>query len=775
MKKSFFRISLPAAIVCALIFLFFLPNLLHGKIPIPADSLLGLYHPFRDNAYDGYSPYKFPTKNPLITDPILQIYPWKKLVFENFKAGFPPLWNPYSFSGQPLLANIQAAPFSAFNILFFVLPFKFAWGVQIILAQILAGLFMYLFLKNRQLSTFACVFGAVVLPFSGFFVAWMTWSTIVTTAMWLPLILLSIDKIFEKRGVLPFLVLIFAASQTVFSGHLQTAFYVFLASVIYLFTRFMQNKSSKHLKLAIAAIAISILISSVQILPSFEFIQHSLRSQDQGYYPARRDWFIPLQNFTQVVAPDFFGNPATYNYWGVWNWAEFVSYFGIVPLFLAILAILKRQRGTRFFVGIALLSLLLAVKNPISTIPYTLHFPFLASTQPSRIIFLLLFALCALSAYGLDLFLKGKHKKIFILSSLGIISACILLMIVSLLAKNLFPKVEGLDAPAIALRNLVVPTILALSLLPLIFMNVLKVDKKIIVGLIFALMLFDLFRFAYKFTPFTKVSLIFPQTAITNFLAMQEKPFRIATMDRRIMHPNVSSAYKIESVDGYDPLFLKNYAQFVTLLTTQSTNKASSFNRIVTPQNFESSLIDLLNVRYVLSFNDISNPKLTKLLEEGQTKLYENKSAYQRAFFVDEVAKVSNDQEELQMLNKNLNLKKTAVSQQLEYENKQNESDVSFISYNDQKFSLMVTTRNQAPLVVSNIYYPGWQAKIDGRKTQIYEADFTFQSVLVPAGTHIVDFEYRPATFYNGLYLSFTGVAFALISTLILWRKKYLS
>ena len=175
-------------VVILVSFFYFFPALLAGKFPIPADALLGLYHPWRDNSYEGYTEGKFPTKNPLITDPILQTYPWRQLVINNIRGGNLPLWNPYSFSGQPLFANIQSAPLQITNILFFIFSFKFAWALQIIIPVMLTSAFMYLFLKELSISAISAAFGAIVLPFTGFFVAWQEWGTVVTAAMWLPLI-----------------------------------------------------------------------------------------------------------------------------------------------------------------------------------------------------------------------------------------------------------------------------------------------------------------------------------------------------------------------------------------------------------------------------------------------------------------------------------------------------------------------------------------------------------------------------------------------------------
>src|SRR3989344_4706092 len=75
-----------------------------GLLPIPADTLVGLYHPFRDYYSQSY-PNGIPFKNFLITDPIRQQYPWRELAMQDIKSGGVPSWNPYSFSGTPLAAN----------------------------------------------------------------------------------------------------------------------------------------------------------------------------------------------------------------------------------------------------------------------------------------------------------------------------------------------------------------------------------------------------------------------------------------------------------------------------------------------------------------------------------------------------------------------------------------------------------------------------------------------------------------------------------------------
>src|SRR5258708_2516312 len=123
---------IPILILAAIVLSFFKSFFLQNLLPIPSDTIVGLYYPFRD-LYASTNPNGLPFKNFLITDPVRQQYPWRNLSIDLEKKMQLPLWNPYSFAGTPLLANFQSAPFYPLNLLFFLLPFSTAWSVLIIL------------------------------------------------------------------------------------------------------------------------------------------------------------------------------------------------------------------------------------------------------------------------------------------------------------------------------------------------------------------------------------------------------------------------------------------------------------------------------------------------------------------------------------------------------------------------------------------------------------------------------------------------------------------
>ncbi len=770
MKKLFIKYKF-LILLLFIVYLFFLPKIIAGKVPIPSDSLLGLYHPWRDNSYQGYDPQKFPVKNTLITDPVLQTYPWRFISIDNMKHLNFPLWNPYSFSGQPLLANVQSAPLGILNIFFIGLPFQISWIIQIILPLILTSIFMFLFLKSLKLNDIASVYGSFVLPFSGFFVAWMLWGTIITTAMWLPLILFCFNKYFETKKPIYFLILTISFTQTFLSGHAQTAFYILICSLLYLIFLNIQKKELKLTVHVILAFILSILISALQILPTIEFSNLSNRSLDQAYYPGRKDWFIPLQHFIQIIAPNFFGNPTTNNYWGVWNYAEFASYIGIAPLFFAMIALFKKNNYTLFFLMIILISLLFGISNPLSVLIYRSNLPIISSFQPSRIIYLLTFSLTTLSAFGIQMFFKKKEIKKHLLIFCVIFTTLISLFLITKYFK-IFSNVVPLDTSAIANHNLLIPLAISALLLMIIIANYVLIKKKMIILAVFSLTILDLFMFAYKFIPFNTLSTIFPNTQSTEFLQNQKKPFRVMSTNRMIFNPNSTIPYKIESVSGYDPLYLKNYAQLYSALDLKSPDSNLSFNRFITPQNYDSNFANLMNVKYVITFDDINNPNYKKVLEEGKTKIYENLNVLNRAFFAQSVSLAKDLKDELSSLQKTDDFKAKSYSQQLEFEGGDKSGSVEYLLYEDQKFIIKTNTNSRSPLIISNVNYPGWKAYIDGAKTPIREVNFALQSIIVPSGIHIIEFRYHPQSFYFGLVISLAGILLTVITFTYLWKKR---
>lgn len=751
---------MPVLLIVLVVVIFFWQFFIKGLLPIPADTIIGLYHPFRDLYAKDY-PNGIPFKNFLITDPVRQLYPWRELAISIEKKLELPLWNPYNFSGTPLLANFQSAPFYVFNILFFVMPFVTAWSLIIFLGPFLGGIFLFFYLDNLKLSKWASVLGAITFSFSGFFVAWMEWATITHTALWLPLILLSIDKIvssikyqvlgIKNRKLLMWsIIYVFSITSSFFAGHLQIFFYLFVFSWVYFFARWVQH--GKIFKILFAFLIFNILfliLTSIQWFPTLQFISLSARSVD-ALSLNNPSWFIPWQHLVQFVAPDFFGNPTTLNYWGVWNYGEFIGYIGIAGLVLSLFAIIFRRDKKTLFFGTALfVSLILSLPTFFAKIPFVFHVPFLETAQPTRLLFLADFSLSVLAALGFDYYLRSKKRIFTPLILIGLV--LVGLWVFALLG-------NGLDSTNLSVvkNNLKFPTsIFALLAFVLFLSSFIKKGKRstAIYIVIVAITVFDLFRFGWKFEPFTQKAYLFPSTATISFLQKNVGEFRIMSEDSRILPPNFSAIYRIQSIDGYDPLYLLRYGELIAASERDKPDIAPpfGFNRIITPKNYESKIIDLLGVKYILSLRDLSSPKLEKVFQEGETRVYENKDALPRAFFVEEVkvAESKNDVVEELFQNKFAPTNTAVVEKSLGVDtnppSRWTKGTTTIVHYSENKIRIMTENSGTGFLVLTDSFYPTWKVKIDSRQENIYRTDYNFRGVIVPKGIRTVEF-------YNSLF-----------------------
>jgi len=103
--------------------------------------------------------------------PLLQFYPWQRTATEFYQAGQLPLWNSLVGNGAPLAANLQTGAFYPLNFLHLLLPTEYAMGYTAILHVILAGLFMYAYLRTMNLSLLAALIGALAFELNGFLIA----------------------------------------------------------------------------------------------------------------------------------------------------------------------------------------------------------------------------------------------------------------------------------------------------------------------------------------------------------------------------------------------------------------------------------------------------------------------------------------------------------------------------------------------------------------------------------------------------------------------------
>ena len=222
--------------------------------------------------------------------------------------------------------------------------------------------------------------------------------------------------------------------------------------------------------------------------------------------------------------------------------------------------------------------------------------------------------------------------------------------------------------------------------------------------------------------------------------------------DSRILPPNFSAIYRIKSVDGYDPLYLLRYGELIAASERKSADISPpfGFNRIITPHNYDSKIIDLLGVKFVLSLSELDSPKLKKVFQEGETRIYENIYTAPRAFFVSKIIHVDSNKEAIKtMFDNSLNLSNIAVVENGDGKLRSAKGlavgKAKIIKYSENKVILETENSGTGFLVFTDSFYPTWKVKVDSTLDKIYRTDYNFRGVIVPIGVHKVEF-------YNSLF-----------------------
>lgn len=732
----------PLLFILGVWFIFSSPYFIRGRVPYASTYQVNFFPP-----WSHYEKFWGPVKNNAMPDIHTQIYPWKKLTSETYKSGQIPLWNPYNFAGNPHLANFQSAVLSPFNLLFLVLPFIDAWSILVLLQPLLAGLFMYLLMRFLKVSKTGSLISSMAFMFCGFIVVWMTYGTMAYAILYLPLALFAIGK-YHQTNKLRFLILLtLTIPLSFFSGHFQISIYFLAALVSYILFKGFTTKNVLATCCLLLVTIIGLLLSSLQILPSIQLYLHSVRSE-----LFLLSEVIPFSYLITVIAPDFFGNPVTRNDW-FGHYAEWAGFIGIWPLLFAIYAIFKRKT-ILFFATLGIGALALSVNSPISTFIVSLKIPVISTSALSRIIVLFSFAFAILAGFGFDQLRKDLRSKrtgktltnLLLIMTLFLVAVWLLVLI---------GKVYPDEWLIVAKRNFILPTVLFIG--GVFFIALSKIDKKFIILVTCYLLLvtsFDSLRFAQKWMPFDPKELVYPEVPVIS--AIREHIGNGRIFATNFAEATVSSYYGFPSIEGYDPLYIGRYGEFIQSAGNGNFTKSErSVVHLTKHSLLTDRVLDFLGV--TLIFHPVRDTKASwaypvwekenryeLAYKDDKFKLYRNTMAMERAVLFYDYEVIKNKEGIIKRFySEDFDFrKKLILEEKIGIEFKEGSGSAKIIKYSPNQVTISVLTDEPALLFIADNYYPGWKAKINNVETKIYRANYTFRAVAVPEGRSEVQFIY---------------------------------
>jgi hypothetical protein len=740
-----------------------------------------------------------------------------------YRDGEMPLWNPYTMAGHPIYADGVTRTLSPFLLFYKFFDVPLGYTLARIVELMLAAIFMYIFLLSIGVTARGALVGALVFELSAHAMLHLTGLGWFGGLLWLPLIMLFVDRAARRQQFIPALLAGVMFAAQFFCGYLPNQIYYAGAILLYyliaahlLYSKLPTPERwralAKTLMLAATTLVVGLLLAASQWLPMLELLRYSNRKivgAEMGYI------YLPPWYALTLIFPNLFGaaydtRPLTlFTALGVSH--DHILYLGIAalaPLAFAFFSWKRSRRTTTssnhhvvLFGLLAAISLVVMITTPLY-VAVTRYIPVLQVIRVAvRAGVIFHFATAALVAIGADLLMKAdsdllgafaRFVRRWFYATVGfVVIATVAALIMKATGFATDEAGRGWQSYLRRSAAVLIPQFLPPEpgiLVPLILLAAVTVlfwltsrarlSKPVLLVALVVLLVADLFWLSGQFNRSFERSRVYPPTAITDLLrelppgrvlvvpASLESNRRVSSNEEKIIAPpNTLLPYQIPTVAGKNQQFPRWYRDFAALIESQPNLSHVVFNQS------RSRFFDLLNVRYVMTHEETPLNGYERLATAEGVTVYKNQNALPRAFFVDRAVAAASHADALSALSdESFDVRREVVIEHAsgnltdDAPSSSEAQSAAATIIEDRRNRVDVETVNTkaAWLVLSDNYYPGWRATIDGTAVDIFQANATMRAVKVPAGRHMVSFVFSPRVFTASLTVSLIAAALLL-------------
>jgi len=655
-------------------------------------------------------------------DAIEQSYGWMQKMSQAIHSGYLPLWNSSTHGGQSFAGEIQQGVFYPINILV-VSVWGNSSGVPIQVLEfwvafhfVLSAIGFHWLARTLGSSTAAAVGGALLFTFYGA-VAFRAPAQvgIFFGLCWIPFAMCFYWRFLSSGAYWNAAAAGVIVVIQVVAGHIQPAFHtiILLALLALFFWKTEKEKPIPFKKIAvgwIVFISVIFLLLLPQLILSIEYFRDAYRwvTADTTIGPGERVPFGIFMNQHSLGLADLAGLINPWRYGGSDN--NFL-YLGVLPvLIIGALCVargkqenvnsLSRLKPWMFF--IAVLGLIFAIGS--YTFLPALMYPIPLFTSVRELArYAIFFHVAAALAFSLALDQLVRSGKLC-----GIAQLLPIWFILIFILETIW-LVFYKDSPVIkpVAQQLFAVSILLVSLrwAPRFSMPV------ILVSVCFGAWLTRGYYMPEVSDKRPRADAVFAPNAITDFVVSQPEQWRTIIDDSAGMPKNTANVIQgMQTKLGYSATFYRPY-----------------FNYLSQDWANNSRVNDTLNVRWIISKKDLDLP-LKMVDAKTSLKLYERPTAFPRAW-------VRSDEATL-------------------LEGRLPQTQINWTSHTDHLIRLNVKLVAADKLILSEVYYPGWHAWVDGRPIAIERANVgglkpLFRALTIPiSGEHVVEMRYLPFKFW---------------------------
>jgi hypothetical protein len=618
-----------------------------------------------------------------------------------------PLWSPYVYCGMPLYANLTAQVFYPPALVTFLLSnltggerllYWLEW--QIVVHVIAAGVFAFLFLRRLGCGPAAAFTGAGVFQLGSFFASQAQHLGAVNAAAWLPLSWLAVVELAARIRWKWTAVLAASLAMSLLAGFPAVTAVAAASSLLLALLLAATGRARSTLPgVVIAALIWAALLAAVQLLPTLELTRLSVARYRADFLERGG---VPAAALVSLMLPNYYGIFDLTKYSGPWEPTFLYLYCGIPGLVLALGALAIRRNPHAAIYGAMTLASALAMLGSSTPLGRAL-FPLLPAAVRSSV-----YPEFAMAAFGLGMgVLAGLGAQTFF----GQASARLQWSVAALAAVDLIWTGSGrpMNTASLAAEPGV-----------------------------------------------THEHFDGSRDALARLRALVRRsvpPSRIDTVNDSMNWAMAAHLTEVPTAGGNDPFALNRYMAVRRLLTG-----GERWGRYYQVTRVDSPVLDLLNVRYLLSRTPIASAAAAGLIHLGSLpgrEVYENPEALPRFFLVRRARSVKSLEEAVAFLaSRGFDPRAVAAIEGAPPRLAPGAGRVTVVRYTPREVELDVESEGQALLVSSEAAYPGWRAFLDGRAHPLLVVNGAFRGLVVPAGRHRAVMRFQPRILLWGTAVS---------------------
>ncbi|MBY0514911.1 MAG: YfhO family protein [Gemmataceae bacterium] len=740
------------------------------------------------------------------------------LVREWRTTGELPLWNPYHFCGSPFVHDIQVGTFYPPYAVTLLFPESAAGAVVswVIALHLLAGgAFTFVYCRANGMGEVGGLVAAVGFMLSA---KWLTHlllagHTITAGLAWLPLVLLGLERGIRTRRVWPVVGAGAAFALVLLGTHPQWSFYAGLFAAAWTFGAAERTRAGvvRWLGCGLGAVAVAVLLAAVQLLPTVEASRYSSRAAGMDTASALQVGLFAL--FGLVGPSSGFNQP------NMWEVSGVFGLFWLVAAAAAPSVVGGRARWWAWvLVGVLVFSL-----GGAALVDWLPGFNLFRA--PTRMLLIAAFPVAVLAGATTDALVRTawaeEHRRklgrMFV--AVGLFAAVPAVMCLTI-------EQSRPEGPAISVEFVAfwaAETLGIAGFLGLVLSA--RGDPRLRTGCWLAILLAELVTPVLTFPAVRPQADIYPTGGPMGFLREHARPgeWRVIDIDTGTGPGDrlgplgggspLSMTAGVETVRGYNPLDVRHYREYVGFVLDQD-REVVGLSPVAQPviPNFPRTnrpLFDLLNARYLACFPEyISNEELRKdpghrvdsdswrgvvqvvdppavpaLPPKRPERLppvviVENLTVRPRAFVVSDAARMPAG-DELAALKGN-NFGRTVLlttDESLPANGTQPGRPVRVVEYRANRVRLDLGGGPGGFLVLSDVWFPGWECELDGHQVPVYRANHAFRAVAVPDGATEAVFAFEPRSYRIGWWVSTLSLALLSVSVVFAlvtrrWRNS---